>query len=118
MTPNVGDEESLGVAAQGDPRWDTALFFIPHFEHVRFGEVTLFEGEPVNDFVARAAAIESPAVVREFDAIKRFVQGELARDAGGWNIHDRNLVPAVAAVQHRDIPAAGMNRNVDWKITK
>ena len=56
--------------------------------------------------------------MREFDAIKRFVQGELARDAGGWNIHDRNLVPAVAAVQHRDIPAAGMNRNVDWKITK
>ena len=52
----------------------------------------------MNGFLAGAAAEEHFAVAREFQPIKRLVNGGMRNHLGRWEIHDENLVAAIPAM--------------------
>ena len=72
----------------------------------------------MNDLVAGAATIKLLAVAREFEAVKGFLQRELADDLGGGNIDHSNFVPTVAAVEHGDEAIVRVHGNIDREIAQ
>ena len=56
--------------------------------------------------------------MREFEAVKRFIHGELADDLGGGNIDHSDFVAPMAAVEHGDKAIFRMHGDIDREIAE
>ena len=70
----------------------------------------------MNHFIASSAAEKCFSILREFQPIKGLVYIHMRDHLSGDDVHHKNLMAAVAAVQHRGITAGRMDRDIDRKI--
>jgi hypothetical protein len=91
---------------------------VAQLDFLVIGKSAVMKVERVNELFACTAAEKTRTIVGEFQTVEALRERGVRNGFTLFQIDNRNLVSAVAAVQHGNESTSGMNRDIDWEIAK